>query len=812
MTLQKYRSKRAFDETAEPKGVVKKGKGLPVFVVQKHDATRLHYDFRLEFEGVLLSWAVPKGPSMNPADKRLAIQVEDHPFDYRNFEGIIPEGNYGAGTVMLWDEGTYSVPDAGTKKEIEESIRKGIKKGHLRFILHGHKLEGAFDLIRLHSDDGKKNWLLVKGKDDEANTSDILKKDASVRSEKTLKEIAGGMTRKGRKKSKTKLPPFFKPMLATLIEAPFDNSEWLFETKWDGYRALSFVGDSVHLWSRNENSFNSIFPSIVEELSGMRHQVILDGECVILDKNGRSDFQSMQNYQTTREGDLYYYVFDLLFLDGEDLRDLALIERKERLKKVLEASQLERVRYSDHIIGKGIPFYKKAAEYHLEGIVGKRMDSTYRSARSRNWVKIKTHGRQEAVIGGFTAPKASRKKFGALLLGIYNDKKEFVYIGHVGTGFTEASLKEIHGILEPLIQEKSPFSGKIKSTSPVTWVKPKVICEVSFSELTREGIMRHPVFEGLRMDKKAKEVGLERPLKKEKKTMAHETVTLTNPDKIYWPKPKYTKKDMMDYYIQAAPYILPFLKDRPMMLRRYPDGIESEGFVQKDTKSLHLPEGVVTTRVEHEGKALDYFLVNNEKTLEYVVNLGTIELHPFHSRIGQLDYPDYFVLDLDPESVPFNTVMKTATTIHQFMEAECIPHYLKTSGGRGLHIYIPLHAKYTEEQIALFGQVLGLLLHAELPKITSLERKPINRQKKIYLDVLQNRSRQTVIAPFSLRAKPYAPVSTPLEWSELTPGVKPQDFNIKTVPLRFDSLWEIFSPVLGKGFNILSWIKQQKVQ
>lgn len=602
-------------------------------------------------------------------------------------------------------------------------------------------------------------------------------------------------------------------MLATLVDEPFNDPEWIFETKWDGYRALAYVDKAVRLYSRNENLFNPLFPLIVEDLHKMNVQAILDGEVVILDEHGRSDFQLMQNYQNTREGNLYYYVFDLLYVNGEDLRHLPLIERKERLRALLANFEFSYVRFSDQIEEKGCELFRLAQKHHLEGIIAKHSQSTYQSARSKQWLKIKTQQRQEAIIGGFTEPQGGRKKFGALLLGVYDKNKVFQYIGHVGTGFDYKTLVSIYEQMKPLVQVKCPFSTKPKSRTKITWVKPKLVCEVSFSEWTQDNVMRHPVFEGIRTDKKPATVVKEDPMpqkEKSKKSNGGE-VTISNPDKIYWPKEKYTKQDLVDYYNQVTPYILPYLKNRPMVLRRFPNGIEGESFVQKNTTALHLPDWMETVSIEHEDKDVVYFVIQNRKSIDYIVNLGSIEMHPFHARVDHLDYPDYFILDLDPESVPFDTVISTAQTIHQMFDSWDIPHYLKTSGGRGLHIYIPMGGKYTQEQVAQFGEVISLIIHQELPKITSLERKPVNRQHKIYLDVLQNRAMQTVVAPYSVRGKPHAPVSTPLHWEELVKGVKPEDFNMTNMMDRLQAIGDIFSPVLGRGFNILKWIKKRNI-
>lgn len=508
MTLKTYRQKRVFEKTPEPKGKKAVHKGPLLFCVQKHAATSLHYDFRLEYKGVLLSWAVPKGPSLNPKEKHLAIQVEDHPLEYRNFEGIIPKGNYGAGTVIIWDEGTYTIPGLTTRSSVEKAVGEGLKAGKLEIELFGKKLKGIFALIKLKTDD--KSWLLIKKKDEFASTEDILLESDSVRirKKKALNHLKLNLPKK------IKLPRNIKPMLATLIDEPFDDRDWLFEMKWDGYRALAYVEKrKVELLSRNQNSFNQLFPSIIDELKKASEDILLDGEVVILDKEGRSQFQLMQNYQRTRQGNLFYFVFDLLFYRGYDLRSLPLNQRKELLKSFIASQNFERVRFSDFIDDKGKALFREASKHDLEGVIGKKKHSSYISGRSREWVKIKTHLRQEAVIGGFTAPRGSRKKLGALLIGVYEGDK-LHYIGHVGGGFNARSLEDVYQKLLPLIQEKSPFIKPPKPNNSVNWVKPRLVCEISFSEWTDEGIARQPIFEGLRVDKKPKSITREKPVKK----------------------------------------------------------------------------------------------------------------------------------------------------------------------------------------------------------------------------------------------------------------------------------------------------------
>lgn len=602
-------------------------------------------------------------------------------------------------------------------------------------------------------------------------------------------------------------------MLSTLVGEPFDDEEWLFEIKLDGYRALAFINkSSVSLYSRNHHAFNALFPSVVQQLSKLKVQAILDGEIVILDAQGKSEFQLMQNYQKTHQGALYYYVFDILYLNGKDLRELPLIKRKQLLKDLLSSSkELSLIRYSDHILGKGIKFFNAAKNKHLEGIIGKKLQSHYYSKRSSEWVKIKTLLRQEAVIVGFTKPRGARKYFGSLLLGVYNDNGDLIYIGHSGGGFDEKLLSELYAKMKSLIQKQCPFVKSPKTKTLITWIKPKLVCEVTFSEWTHEGIIRQPVFEGLRIDKKPKEVKKEMPITKSphKKIKSNEEdhPKLTNLSKIYWPKQKYTKGDLISYYREVAPYILPYLKNRPLMIRRFPDGITGKSFYQKDSSSLHLPEWMKTVDIEHDKKKVQYLLIEDLASLEYVINLGTIELHPFNSQVGNIENPDYLVIDLDPEVISFDKVIEVAQEIHKILDQIKVKNFCKTSGKTGLHIYVPLNGKYSYDQASQFGQIISMIVHDEMSEMTSLMRLPSKRQEKVYIDILQNAKGKTVACPYSVRASPFAPISTPLEWSEVKKGLDPTKFNIKTIPKRLKKIGDIFAPVLGKEIDLMDGLE-----
>ncbi|MFA4901556.1 MAG: non-homologous end-joining DNA ligase [Desulfobaccales bacterium] len=528
MGLKEYKSKRKFEKTPEPKPVLRQEGDHLIFVVHKHAARRLHYDLRLELEGVLKSWAVPKGPSLNPALKRLAVMVEDHPFDYQDFEGVIPEGNYGAGSVIVWDRGFYQHPSARDRKESEKLLLDGLSKGNMKFVLAGEKLKGEFALVRTRMDE--KSWLLLKKKDGYATKEDVLRENRSVASNKTLEEISAAnpsITSRQKDLNQIRLteamesadllnapvkpmPHGLKPMLATLVKEPFDHPEWLFEVKWDGYRAIAEIqAGKVSLYTRNQISLNKKFFPIAESLQKFEFDAVLDGEIVVVDDQGLPDFQMLQNYQKSGSGYLIYYVFDLLFLRGHDLLSLPLLRRKELLKEILPVAK--DIKFSDHVWKEGVLFFNVVKEKGLEGIIAKHSQSTYRMGRrSRQWLKIKTQLAQESVIAGFTEPRGGRKYFGSLVLGVF-EGDELIYIGHSGGGFGAEKLRNIYERLQPLIQEECPFKIEPTTDTPVTWVKPDLVCEVAFAGWTEDGLMRHPVFSRLREDKAPREVVREKP-------------------------------------------------------------------------------------------------------------------------------------------------------------------------------------------------------------------------------------------------------------------------------------------------------------
>jgi bifunctional non-homologous end joining protein LigD len=838
LSLTKYRQKRHFGQTPEPQGGDSAASGDLRFVIQKHQASHLHYDFRLELDGVLKSWAVPKGPSTNPNEKRLAMMVEDHPIDYGDFEGIIPPGNYGAGSVIVWDRGTYRARDAATRKQSEQMVAEGLKRGHLKFVMEGEKLRGEFALLKLKK--GEKNaWLLVKKRDEHAD-GDAIDHDHSVLSGRTLADVAAGVSAKGKrtvakpKKSPRRATPapkstsFVKPMLATLVDKPFDRDGWLFEVKWDGYRAIAEVNDGeVRLYSRNEQSFNTTFAPVAEGLKELGHDAILDGEIVALDRDGISQFQLLQNYRRTGKGQLVYYVFDLLECDGEDLRSKPLRQRKKRLTTLIGG--FKNVLLSEHVEQTGIAFFEAASERGLEGVVAKNASSPYREGvRNNDWLKIKTHQRQEAVIAGYTRPKGSRQHIGSLVLGVYEGGK-LTYIGHTGTGFDTRGLADMYQRLQELRRDSTPFEMEPKTNTPAQWLEPNLVCEVNFQGWTDSGRMRHPVFVGLREDKAARSVHREQakdavqattPSKRPRARIATPSTTpstnapkLTNLTKVYWPEDGYTKGDLIEYYREVASTILPYLKDRPMSLNRHPNGINKPNFYQKDVSQQPPPDWVETVQIklESEKRTLLAPLCQNEETLLYLANLGCIEMNPWNSRTTSLDRPDYLVIDLDPEAIAFSAVVEAALAVRKVLEKASADCFCKTSGKTGLHIYIPLGARYDYEPARQFGELIANLVNAELPETTSVVRRPVLRQGKVYLDYLQNSRGQTLASAYSVRPYAGATVSTPLKWSEVSRRLDPSRFTIRTVLKRLEKIGDLWKPAIGKGIDLARCVERLSV-
>lgn len=871
MGLDKYSQKRDFNKTAEPKAGKSKDNDQLHFVIQKHNASHLHYDFRLEMEGVLKSWAVPKGPSTDPKVKRLAMMVEDHPYDYKDFEGLIPKGEYGGGTVIVWDEGTYApIEEIKGKKAQDKYLRKQLQEGSLKIKLLGKKLKGEFALVKTHGM-GENGWLLIKHKDKYAATADITKKDKSVLSGKTIaamektsdKVWQNGHEEKLGKAPKKKMPIGMKPMLATLIDEPFDDPDWVYEVKWDGYRALGFSrknGD-VQLLSRNNKSFNEKFYPIYEVMQNWKIDAVVDGEILVLNDKGVSNFAELQNWRSEADGELVYYVFDLIWYDGKDLTGLSLLQRQAILKSILPQDD-DRIRLSKVFTAEGTEFFEAAKKMGLEGIIAKKGSSTYIPGnRSRDWLKIKINKRQEVVIAGFTKNADSSKQFSSLLLGVY-ERGHLQYVGKVGTGFSDQLQKEMMKQFEPLIITKSPFDeipdvnkpSRFRPNPPqakATWLKPELVCEVAYAEVTSDGVFRHPSFQGMRIDKKAKDVireaavetkavvDLDMEAEDMAKTNKHAKAikppkaaarkTLLNPkdetqvrkvcghelkfthlSKVYWPEDQVTKRDLFNYYYQVAEYILPYLKDRPMSLNRFPGGINGQSFYQKDVKGKAPDWARTFPYTTGEGEAKEYLVGDDEATLLWMVSLGCIEMNPWFSRVNSPDNPDYCVIDLDPDKQNFDQVVEAALAVKEVCDQMDVPSYCKTSGSTGIHIYIPLAAKYSYDQSQMFARIIVSLVHQRIPEYTSLERMIPARKGKMYLDFLQNRPGATIAGPYSLRPKPGATVSMPLHWEEVKPGLKMTDFTIFNALERLKSEGDLFKGVLGKGIDLEKTIHKAK--
>ena len=787
MSLDDYISKRDFKKTPEPAAEIS-GENKHRFVIQRHRASRLHYDLRLEIDGVLKSWAVPKGPSMNPQDKRLAIQTEDHPIKYLTFHGTIPKGNYGAGEMKIWDNGVFESANA-------KDLLKQLKSGNLKIKFSGEKIKGEFALVRTNRGENKNQWLLIKKNDNYVTDLNYDAEDLVERSDSRAGKII-----------ELNFKDPVKPMLASTAKDIFNDPEWIYELKWDGYRVIAHIDNGkVHIQSRNGISYNSKFPQLVRDLENIPHEVILDGELVIVDKNGIPDFQKLQNFNASTPGSLKFYVFDMLFLNGHSMLNLKLLERKSLIGEVLENTEI--AVYCDHIEGMGTAFYHKAIDAGMEGVMAKKADSTYTpNYRTEKWLKIKAVESREAIICGYTDSEGA--VFGSLILGIKDEAGELKYVGNCGTGFSNKVQKQLLERMQSLETESSAFDKKpnLKGRK-ANWIKPKLICEVTFSEWTKAGRMRHPVYKGLREDKSPAELNNSTSEKsdKPKKVSSSNTLNIggkdvkfTNLDKIYWPDSGLRKYDLIDYYIKVSDYILPYLKDRPQNLHRHPNGIDKEGFYQKDNEGL-LENWVKTTRIHSKSanRDIEYLLCQDEATLLYMANLGCIEINPWNSRINNLDKPDYAVIDLDPsDKNTFDEVIEVALAAREILSEAEINAYLKTSGSSGLHIYLPLNGDYTYDEGRDFTKLLCYFIEEKTKGLTSMERAVKKRQGKIYLDYLQNRRGQTLASAYCVRPKKAAPVSAPLEWKELKKGLKITDFNIQNMPERLEEKDDFFKGVL----------------
>ncbi len=849
MPLTKYRHKRSAERTPEPFGREVPGANSTtggIFVVQKHAARRLHYDFRLEMEGVLRSWAVPKGPSMNPADKHLAVAVEDHPLEYGDFEGVIPPGNYGAGSVIVWDRGVYDVLDP------PGDAAEAVRNGKIDLNLHGFKLNGAFTLVRTggrrNADPkDKQNWLLIKKRDQYATTENVFEAHPrSVLSGLTIEELADAPAAERRiadQLAHKHLPELGKNLkhsnfpltLAKTVDEPFDNDKWLFEIKYDGVRVLAIrEGENTHLYARSGTDITNRYPEVVLALNSIAlDRFVLDGEIVAQDERGRPSFQLLQRRmhvndarQIARLGvavPVSYYVFDLLGFDRFDTRTLPLEERKRLLSELIHSEGP--VRYCDHVIGRGKDFYAAIAEHDLEGIVAKLRDAPYRGTRTGDWLKIKRPLTKQFVIGGYSNPDGTRTHFGALLLGQYDGDGALRYTDKVGTGFSQETLRKIFAMLEERAQPESPFRkpapGQPSPERNAHFVRPELVCNVRFTEWTDGGGIRQPSFLGLAKDVDPRDCLYDGPgalpealaetedgdaadsdqngganMKGRKgrgKSATPEAIapkaSVTNPEKVFWPKEGYTKGDMVAYYRAISKWMLPYLKDRPVMLTRFPDGIEGKMFYQKDAPAF-APPWIRTEKIysEDSQREISYFILDSEEALAYVANLAAITIHIWSSRIPHLERPDWLLFDIDPKGSTTRHAVEVAREVAAVLREVGLEPCLKTSGQMGLHVVVGLAPKYTYDQAKMFSELVSQVVVNRVPKIATINRNPRSRNGRVYIDYLQLGHGKTIAAPFSVRPVPGAPVSAPMTWKDLKPSLDPSVFNIKTMPARMSKM------------------------
>ncbi len=797
MDLSEYKRKRDFSKTTEPSGDEPTAIHAQRFVIQRHHARQLHYDLRLEINGTLKSWAVPKGPSLNPDDKRLAIRTEDHPLKYLDFQGTIPKGNYGAGQMTIWDHGTYDVD----RTELDISANAQLNQGNLKIIFHGEKIKGQFALVRTGETNDKENWLLIKKKD--SFSTDMLY-DAEELFPNTPDHIV--------KYTKNIHPgQIILPMLATTAKKIFNDPNWIYELKWDGYRVIAHLDDKgVALQSRNGLSLNLKFPDLVKDLQQIKHEAILDGEVVVLNENGVSLFGELQNYPNC-EGELRFYVFDMIYLNGHSMIDLPLTDRKSLIPEVLE--NLTITKYCDHLEGMGSALFEKAVISGMEGVIAKKKDSNYVvGSRTQNWLKIKAVEDIDALICGYTDSVNGDAAFGSLILG-NKVNCSLKYIGNCGTGFGEDYRQELLHEFAPYRTEKCPFkkNPSLKGRNP-NWLEPELVCEVTYTEKTKNGLLRHPVFKTLKNEPKTYKTPSKGTKEKTKATPPKISqileidgipVTITNLGKIYWPESGLTKFDLIDYYLAVSDVILPHLKGRPQSLHRHPDGIVGDGFYQKDNE--YLPSWMKTIRLYSKSseRDIDYLLCQNPASLLYMANLGCIEINPWNSRIDNLEYPDYGIIDLDPpDGMEFEKVIKIALEVKKVLDAVGILGYCKTSGSKGLHVYLPMGAKYQYVEVRNFIKLLCYIIQANLPEISTMERQIKKRNGKLYLDYLQNRKGQTIASVYSVRPVKGAQVSTPVKWEELDKGISPSDFTIKNIPERLEKIGDLFEPLLNLSFDM----------
>lgn len=913
--LTEYQRKRDFTKTAEPSGdkaPKPTRSGRLRFVIQKHAASHLHFDLRLELDGVMKSWAVPKGPSLDPSVKRLAMQVEDHPIDYNTFEGTIPQGEYGGGTVMLWDRGTYTCDTAVSASHEQDEIRESLRRGELKLTFNGERLHGSFALIRMKfardtSSSAKPQWLLIKHRDEFATDEDVVADNmTSVESGRTMDEIASGRSRVWRsnrtpKSAKAvtservdkaastrshKADPdrnadrdlsriALEPMYCS-IGSEIPGKDWTFEPKYDGIRVLAFATPGeVKLMTRNGKDKAAQFPEIVASLRKLasqgRRSFVFDGEIVALIDGEPARFQELQSRVHVKEAHIIQrntssrpaalILFDILVDGDQVLLKEPWSERRARLQKRVGKRASTQLRITPSSEGDGKKMLQQARREGWEGIIAKRIDSQYEVGhRSKNWLKLKIEFREEFVVGGYTEPRNSREHIGAILLG-YFDKGRFIYVGHTGGGFTGKSLKEMYELLKPLERKTSPFEETPRTNERAHWVKPEVVVEVKFNEWTADRRLRQPIFLGVRDDKNAKDVEIEPPSvqkkivdsdrvakRKDRPTIsarkkqvakdptrrmvrkpaagkgvadslagqltaieakrgdgtldlgAGKTLKVSNLDKVFFPKAKYTKGDVMRFYARIAGFILPAIQDRPLVLKRFPNGIDGESFYQQKASDTTPPEVRVEEIITEGGDKQPRIIGGDLLTLLYTIQLGAISVDPWHSRVQTLGYADYTIVDLDPgPRANFARVVQVAHWAKEVIDSFGLNAAVKTSGATGLHIYLPLPPKTPNEAATLVAQMIATKVADAHPKEATIERFVKARGgATVYVDFLQNIQGKTVAGPYSVRAKPGATVSTPLRWTELTDGLDPRDFTLGNAADRFEKVGDIWKEAMKK--------------
>jgi len=758
MSLTEYKRKRDFKKTPEPhtsSAKTKKTKKLS-FVIQKHAASHLHYDFRLELDGTLKSWAVPKGPCLDPQQKRLAMQVEDHPTSYGKFEGIIPQGQYGGGTVMLWDNGTW---------EPLNDPKAGYKKGKLEFILHGKRLSGMWHLVRMKADkSGKMPWLLIKSHDESSRSIKdydiLLEETKSVTTNRSMEEIASNKSSKVKKKTlavKTvKNLPVIKPQLATLVTTAPEGDDWIHEVKYDGYRILAYIEEhEVKLLTRNGKDITDKLPNIRLKLEKLKTaKTVFDGELVAIDQNSFSFGHLVDCLSTGQTDNLVYFIFDLPFYNGRDLRELPLLERKVFLKKIM-SKKSGSIRNVDFVTGNGTQVYNEMCALKMEGIISKRTDSSYESKRTKTWLKLKCNQIQEFVIIGFAKSQHTERGIASLLLGYYDSNNKLQYCGHVGTGFSGETLSDLLTKLSKIKQKDAPFKhipADIKSKHTV-WVKPKLMANIKFIEWTNKNRLRHPVFLGLQSSTKSK--------------AENNVATISNQDKILFPEKNITKGDLAEYYKEIGPWILPHIINRPLMILRCPNGPAKQCFFQKHYKD-NLPKGLFVIDIREKNGTNPYIYIKDSAGLAAFAQLAVIEIHPWGSNIKHLEQPDRIVFDLDPApDVPWNKVILAAERLRKYLLRFDLKSFVKTSGQKGLHIVVPLKPQANWDVIKEFSRQIALLMVEDYPDdyVATMTKKL--RTGKIFIDFFRNMRGSTSVSAYSCRANASASVSVPISWSEL---------------------------------------------